>query len=593
MSGITLKRIWESAQAQGRADFLVLPNRRYSFANACSTIMAVCAHYDGTGLEPGDRIVICSDNDFAVATAFLAAVLHGIVPTNLASGTPAARGRRVIEELEAKLLVCDETVRAAWADSIPALVTAGRRKRGWKPFRGNDTWPFETAAPDPVVPRLPDDNDALAYILFTSGSISSPAGVTLTLGNLLANISTVAGIIDLRPKDRMFNDLPMAHTDGLIHGPVSGFATCSTIVRAGGFQISRLEEWLNTVSRESCTHVIAPPFIWSMVDRYAEHDDYFEGPEVRLLMSSAARFDPTLWRRLEERFGHRFANEYGMTETVMAAFHAGPLDGMGAMGTIGLPVHCEAKLDIRDGDTGELLLKGPNITPGYWRNPERTASVFTDDGWFRTGDMARRREDGSYELVGRIKSMINSGGVRIHPDELNEALESHESVLCAVTVGLPDPAFGEIAVTAVELADTVAEADLINHARSLIEPAKVPKRVIALQEIPRGDSGKPRLADLETMLQDLLEKGGTGKAETTAADPVWDTIRTLAAEVFSCDPESLSPTSTQDDVEGWDSYSQLQLFITVEAHFQVKLPTNKLTQMRSLADLGDAVKAAL
>lgn len=589
---------WERATKLGRAEFLVLPTRRLSYGDICADVRRICALYDAKGVTAGDRIVICSEQDYAVVAAFMAALLHGVVATNLAPGTKGTRGRAVIEDLDAVLLITDADIAEDWGADCATVLTAGRAKRRLGGLRKADTWPFAEDAPAGVEPRLPPADDALAYILYTSGSVSAPSGVMITRRNLVANMTSVAEVTDLQEGDRSFVDLPMGHADGLLQGPVLAFGTGSAVIRAGGFQLPRLEEWLNTIRRERCTHVLAVPYIWSMIDKFGAHDDYFDDPELKLLSSTAARLDPALGERFEARFGRVLANEYGMTETVYAAFHAGDRPGMGVPGTIGLPVHNAARLGALDGTgpaengarEGELQLSGDNISPGYWKNPERTAAVRTADGWFRTGDLVALRADGSYELRGRITSMINSGGVRIHPDEINEALESHPDVLLAVTVGISDPDWGELPVTAVEVETDIAETALIEYARGRLETSKVPKRIVAMDPIPRGDSGKPKLAEIAERLAAAGTVPEAGSGAPSADRAVLDQVIALAGEAFICDPATLSASSTQDDVIGWDSFSQLRLFLAVEEHWSVRLPTNKLAAIRTLGDVVEALK---
>ena len=591
MTNLSLNTMWQSAQALGRADFLTLPSQRISYADQLEAIRLMCGYFDAAGLNPGDRVAICSTHDHAVVTSFLAALLHGLVPVNLSTGTKADRGVSILRSTEARLLICDAPIKAGWGAEFTCSVPAERGKRSWFGRSKAVHWLLDGDAPSPAEPRLPDDREALAYLLFTSGSTAAPTGVELTLGNLLANLDSVGRVTQLQSGDRMFNDLVMAHTDGLIHGPVLAFARGASVVRAGGMQLSRLEDWLNTIRREGCTHFISVPFVWSMIHRLGAHDDYFDGPEMKMLITSAARIDPKLWEQIETRFGKPLVNEYGMTETVMAACHAGDFPEMGTKGTLGRVAHCDARIEPTDPAVpteGELQLKGPAIARGYWKNPERNATSFTSDGWLKTGDIVRLRPDGSYDLLGRFKSIINSGGMNIHPDEINEALESHPGVSSVATVGLPDDDFGEVAVSAVELSGAADPRALIEHARAGLEPIKVPKRVVVLTEIPRTESGKPRLEDLKTLLMQL-DADGVPEAAAPGApvDASLALVTAAAARVFACDAADLSARSTQDDVAGWDSFSQLNLFLAVEEKAGVRLPSRRLTSVRTLGDLAE------
>ena len=220
--------------------------------------------------------------------------------------------------------------------------------------------------------------------------------------------------------------------------------------------------------RESCTHFITVPTVWSLIDRYAQHDDYFDAPEMALLASCAARLDAALWDRIETRFGHSLINEYGLTETVMSALYAGRFDGLGAKGTIGRPIDCRARvapLSDDEPDSGELQLSGDNVFPGYWRNPERTAAAFTADGWLRTGDIVRARAAGAFDYLAASRRSSTAAVCR-SVEEIDEAMPAHALVTAAATVGLADE-FGEVAVTAVEVSAAIDEPALAAHAGRL------------------------------------------------------------------------------------------------------------------------------
>jgi long-chain acyl-CoA synthetase len=373
----------------------------------------------------------------------------------------------------------------------------------------------------------------------------------------------------------------LAHADGMIQGPIMAALNGCAVIRSGGFQLGQIEAWLNRVRATRASHVITVPTIWAMIDGYSAHDDYFDAPECGALMSVAAKLPEPLWKRLEERFKRPVFNQYGLTETVTSAVYAGPHPEMGAFGTIGKPVDCEARIDPMVSGAGELQLRGENIFPGYWRNPDRTAASFVDDLWFKTGDLAQLRDDGSFEILGRLKSVIMSGGFLIHPDEIDEVMLRHPSIQESVTVAIADPMFDEVPVTAVVLRSSVDEIDLTAHARSMLEPRKVPKRIVVLPAIPRGDSGKAKLGELRTVLEQALSVSGAGQS----ADATQQAIMSAAAGVFRVSPSLLSPRTAQGDVPGWDSFSQISLVLTVEDMFGIRIPASQVAMIRTLGDL--------
>ncbi|MEL6932200.1 MAG: AMP-binding protein [Pseudomonadota bacterium] len=584
---LSLDQIWRKACNLGKQDFLVTKNERYTYADITSAIRMLSGYFNKSGLEPGDRLLICTTHEFAVSASFLAALLHGLVPINLAPDVKPGRANAIAASVACKLMIADTAIIQEWDVPCHVLATAKPKKSGLLRKRLQRIWPFETETSQGDEPRLPADPSKLAYLLFTSGSTAAPSGVMLTRGNLLSNLESVGNVLQLNPGDRQFVDLPMAHTDGLIHGPVLAFACQATTIRAGSFNLQDMEAWLNTVRQERCTHFMAVPYLWTMICRYAAHDDYFDGSELKMLISSAGRITPQLWTSIEDRFGKPVVNEYGMTETVMAALHAGSFDGMGTHGTLGKPYDCEAKVKPLSADephTGELLLRGENICLGYWNDAARTKASFDDDGWFGTGDIVRARSDGSFDLVGRSKTMINSAGLTIAPDEIDEVLIAHPAIGSALTVGIPDEDFGEVAVSAVELEHEIKTEQITEFARKKLELRKVPKRIVILSQIPRGVSGKPETETAKALVLKELEQSERRAADISEQD-VQRRILSVAAKTFAVDIGQLSMQSGPDDVAGWDSFSHINFIFAIEDEFSQRVPAKKLVGMRTLGDV--------
>jgi len=380
---------------------------------------------------------------------------------------------------------------------------------------------------------------------------------------------------------RLFNDMSLAHADGLVQGPLLAVANGCALIRSGGFQLSGMEAWLGRVRSTRATHVITVPTIWAMIDAYARHDDYFDAPECRALLSVAARLPDALWRTLENRFQRPVFNQYGLTETVTSALYAGPRPEMGAFATAGRPIDCQARIDPAAADEGELQLRGDNVFAGYWNDAERSAASFTD-GWFKTGDMARRQEDGSYLVLGRLKSAIMSGGLLIRPDEIDEAMLLHPLVAESATNGRADAMFGEVPMTAIVRRGAVDENALTAHARAHLEPHKIPRRFLIVDAIPRGDAGKANLAAVRIMIAAALARPAV---PASAGGDIQEAVLAAAAGVFRVDAASLSRRRGQDDVAGWDSFSQLTLLLAVEEALDVRIPASRVAAIETLGDI--------
>lgn len=582
MNTLSLSDLWSRITALPTAEFLVRPDRVFTYGELADQMSGFLALFDARSVRRGDRILIVCANEIVAISAFLAGLLDGVVPVMLTHDTAVERIEGIWSSTKPALVVTDaQRFIGTWNADAIAVAPYGRRKPSLfgrsRGATGIDLPPSTRA------PTLPQALDELAYLLFTSGTTQAPSGVMLSRGNVLANLATLSRLFSYSPASRIYNDMILAHGDGLVQGPLLSVVNGCALIRQGGYSLPSQEAWLNGVRATRATHVITVPTVWAMIDRYAAHDDYFDAPECVALLSVAARLDADLWQRLENRFKRPVFNQYGLTETVASALYAGSHPEMGAFGTIGVPVDCEARTQAPQGGTGELLLKGSNIFMGYWQNPDRTAASFTADGWMRTGDLAEQRPDGSFQILGRLKSVIMSGGFLIRPEEVDEALLRHPAIAQAVTVAIPDPEWEEVPMAVVVLDRAVSEAELTTHCRSLLEPLKVPKRIIAVEAVPRGDAGKPQIAAVRAILEKAIAPpagplSGAGASRQQA-------VLNVAAQVFRADPASLTPAMGPQDVAGWDSFSQISLVFAMEARFGISIPPSKVAGIRTLADL--------
>jgi fatty-acyl-CoA synthase len=357
------------------------------------------------------------------------------------------------------------------------------------------------AAMTPAPPAGPDDQ--LAMLLYTSGTSGRPKGVMLTLGNLRVASENFRRVADVRPESGLLCDAPMFHTIGLV-------AICHTSVIVG----ARL--------------LLSPAFVAAdTVDRIGDErlgiSHYFTVPQVAQQMLQAPNFSAEKFRRLRALFlggaplsrelienwsqhGVTVINGYGSSEAG-TCIHM-PLDNSLAQqrkhGSIGLPVpHMEVSLHdangalVADGEVGEIWLRGPSITQGYWRLEAETRQAFSN-GWFRTGDAAYRDADGFYFLVDRWKDMYISGGENVYPAEVEQVIAKLTGVAEVAVVGMPDPQWGEIGVAFIVMAPGAAltAEEVIRHVRANLATYKAPRRVEFVVSLPRTGSGKVRKSEL-------------------------------------------------------------------------------------------------
>lgn len=582
----TPQALWAAILGAGARPFMVLPDRTVTHADLARRIRAFAALFADHGLRPGDRVVIVLADEPEAAAAFGAAMITGLVPTLPAADSGADRLGTICAQLDAALVVAPpERAVTGWSGPRSAPPAAGPTLLGRILSR-----------PRPEIVPADRGGGDLAYVIFTSGTTAAPSGVQITWTNLSTHLATLVRLFGFDAA-RVFNPTPIAHTDGLIFGPVLAMANGGAVLRPGPFRVAGIDGWLGQIAAMRATHMVTNPTVLALIDRYAAGDDAFRLPGFRGVLASAALLRPDLWKRLEARFGIGIFNLYGLTETVTTALYAGRHPEMGALGSIGRPIDCAARLGDAEGrplppepgTEGEIQLRGAHVFSGYWRNPGRNAATFTADGWMRTGDRGRLRSDGSYDFLGRIKTAINCGGTLVRGDEIDECLLRHPAVLEAVTIALPDPDFEEVPVSAVVLSGPATEADLSAHARAGLEALKVPRRILIVPAIPRGDSGKPRLADLREML--LAMTAATTSDAPPSTDDVDAAVLAIAAEVFQVDPTSLTAESAPDSVAAWDSFTHLNLILEIERHFSLRIPAAKVAAVRSLGALAETVRA--
>lgn len=585
-------------QAAAGAKFIDWPESSLQYATLRDDVRRCCALYDGHKLKRRDRVLIITQDEKVAVTSFIAALLDGLVPIMLAPDTRGSRAESIADLTTPSLVIVDQqrSAEEPWVAKHAALTVrsttgtvSGLISRLRRPEFDASLFQDALAATTGRNPRCDAEPDDLAYILFTSGTTLAPKGVMITHRNLFRHLETISRVFSYNTTSTIFNGLSFGHGDGLVQGPLLALVNGCRLIRPIPFSLPALEQHLNLVRAKHATHFLSVPTAYSLIDRYAQHDDYFDEKEFIAFVSVADKLDEGLWRGLERRFRRPLYNMYGLTETVTGALYAGPDTRMGPVGTIGKPIDIDARLvdvdgcDVPEGEPGEIWLRGDNVSPGYFGDPAATGERFADR-WLKTGDMAIRRADGAYEILGRIGTTIKYGGHLIRPEELDEALLSHPAVVEAATVGLRDPDFGEIPVSAVVLDAEVDEVDLAAHCARRLETHKVPKQIIIVQSIPRGDAGKPRMKALRDMLEPFVgqERPDLHKLESAILD--------IASRAFHVPVSELSLKSSPRTVAGWDSFAHINFILQVESRLAVRLPVADVVRIDTLGKLVDIIR---
>lgn len=472
------------------------------------------AAFASHGLRPNDPVAIVLPNGPEMAAVFLAlAGLATAAPLN--PSYQEAEFAFYLEDLQARALVVlrgqESPARAVAARlGIPLIEIEADLESGAGSFHLSGAFDL----PSRVPAAKPQD---VALILHTSGTTSRPKIVPLQVQNLMASAANIAETLALSPSDRCLNVMPLFHIHGLMAALSASLYAGGSVICSPGFYATEFFEWLRTLHPTWYTAV--PTMHQSIVARASQQGDSLDGVSLRLVRSSSSSLPPTVMQALETLFNCPVVEAYGMTEAAhqMASNPIGP--GRQKPGSVGLAAGPEmAIMDessprlLPRGATGEIVIRGPNVTSGYQNNPKANASAFTD-GWFRTGDQGRQDEEGYFYITGRLKEIINRGGEKISPREVDEALLAHPLVAQAVTFAMPDPRLGEEIAAAVVLKNrSIDESELRRHAASRLADFKVPRRIVILDEIPKGATGKVQRIG-------LAEKLGLDKPASTSPRP--------------------------------------------------------------------------
>jgi malonyl-CoA/methylmalonyl-CoA synthetase len=321
-------------------------------------------------------------------------------------------------------------------------------------------------------------------LCYTSGTTGSPKGALLTHGNVLASPEALRIAWRWSPDDRLVLALPLFHMHGLGVGLHGSLLAGASIVLQPRFDADAV---LDAARAERATLFFGVP---TMYERLARSPRVSELSRLRLCVSGSAPLPADLHTVLATEGGVRVLERYGLTETVMNA--SNPHDGERRAGTVGFAL---PGVELRLGDGDEILVRGPNVFPGYWEQPEATRAAFVD-GWFATGDVGAFDDDGYLRIVGRTKELIISGGFNVYPREVEDVLRGFPGVVDVAVVGTPSDEWGEV-VTAVVVGDGIVDTDaLLEYAAGELAPYKRPRTVRFVDELPRNALGKVLRSEL-------------------------------------------------------------------------------------------------
>lgn len=441
------------------------------------------------GLAPGDRTVLIAPSCPEFLIEFLGAHAAGLAVVAVNPLSTARELGYILEDSEALRLVAHPAMAEA------GQIAADESGIGFETLSlVGDEGPSIALGDDGVADfdRVDFEWDALAALLYTSGTTGKPKGAMLSLGNFIATTDIVKEMTQTTPEDRNATGLPLFH--------VFGLADMALPALSAGVPLTLFPRWdpqafVDTLAEDEVSIISGVPTMWMSVLTNATA---VETPRLRLISSGGAAIAGEVIRKVESRFSAPVAEGYGLTETAgLGTFN--PLFGTRKIGSVGLPTPgFEVKVIDVDGATlsagevGEVVLRGPAVMLGYWKKPEATAEVLDDEGWFRTGDLGKLDDDGYLFIVDRIKDLIIHGGYNVYPREVEEVLYEIPGVAQASVVGTPDEKYGQqvTAVIARTPGSDLDAAEVERVARENLAAYKIPRIIEFLDELPKGPSGK-------------------------------------------------------------------------------------------------------
>jgi malonyl-CoA/methylmalonyl-CoA synthetase len=432
----------------------------YGELDARSRIVA--ARLAAAGLQPGERLLLCAAASLDVAVAYVAAQRLGLVVVPANTAYTRRELDHIVDVARPAGAIVDEDERAGWMQGARVVC---------RPDVDLED------GPEPPLDRAQRDDPAL--IIFTSGTTGAPKGAVLSSGNLLAGAEALRIAWRWTAADRLVLALPLFHVHGLgvgLHGTLTAGASAVLLPKFG------VDEVLDAVGDERVTLFFGVP---TMYERFAASPRCGELARLRLCVSGSAALPERLHDELVERAGQRVLERYGATETVITI--SNPYDGERRAGSIGLPL---PGVEARLGPDGEILLRGPSVFGGYWEDPAATQAAFTDDGWFRSGDVGSLDDDGYMRIVGRLKELIISGGYNVYPREVEDVLLAHPRVKEVAVAGVPSAQWGETVGAWVVPDGELDLAELAAYGEERLAGYKRPRIVHVVDELPRNALGK-------------------------------------------------------------------------------------------------------
>ena len=482
--------------------FLVNSQQEVSFKNFHEIVNCISNLFTKNGLLPGDRVAVQADKNNLQLALYVATVKAGGVYLPLNTGYTTSELQYFIDDAEPKIIIVDnskkESIKTISSGKQTVIYTLNQDESGT--LRENIIGLSKKFTP------INRDKDDLAAILYTSGTTGKSKGAMLTHMNLASNAQVLKDAWKFSADDVLLHMLPIYHTHGL-------FVACNLLSLVGGsmiflekFDVHEAIKWIPKV-----TTMMGVPTFYT---RLLENDglNYEITKNVRLFISGSAPLLAETHEEFEKRTNKKILERYGMTETNMNI--SNPYEGERKPGTVGKPLPgIEIRIADENGnaikgkDIGIIQLKGDNVFKGYWKLEEKTKESFSKDGYFITGDLATRDDDGYFTIVGRDKDMIITGGLNVYPKEIETILNDISQVNESAVFGINHKDFGEAVAAAVvfnDISETLSEESILKMLCDKLAKFKQPKKIFFLDHLPRNSMGKVQKNKLREEYKDYL-----------------------------------------------------------------------------------------
>lgn len=481
--------IERAAQAHPHAVYALATEHdaEIDFLSLLASCKRMASLLDAHQVGPGETVSLIMPNGLATLRVLLGAMWAGrcVNPINLLSQPDQMR--YVLEHSQCRLVF----VSPEWENKVRDLLDGlDRQVRMVVVDPDAAALPGEKAQADAPVPS----EDAMALLMYTSGTTGKPKGVMLSHANLVANAHAIAKEHALTHQDRVLGVLPLYHINAFLVTMLTPLASMGSVAMTPKFSAVRF--W-SQVQEKSCTWInVVPTIVSYLLEGSTPPAEGLRA--VRFCRSASAALPPEHLQGFETKFGIGVIETMGLTETAAPSF-SNPLEpSQRKLGSVGRASGCEARVidsalqPVPDGSTGEIAIRGPNVMQGYFHNEQATKDAFTPDGWLRTGDLGHRDADGFFFVTGRIKELIIKGGENISPREIDEALLQHPAVLEAAAVGIADRHYGQDILACIVLREghPCDEDNLRAFCLDKLGKYKTPKTFRFVSELPRGPSGK-------------------------------------------------------------------------------------------------------